>query len=62
MQRYLHESGGAAQRFFGAFPVLAHANAVNNPFAMYRKAIRQENLRKGDMLSDPINLFDMAPT
>lgn len=59
MQRYLHESG-APRSAFGAFPVLAHANAVNNPNAMYRKAIRQETYEKADMLSDPINLFDMA--
>ena len=26
---------------FGAFPIIAHANAVNNPNALYRKAIRQ---------------------
>ncbi|MFA5837008.1 MAG: thiolase domain-containing protein [Bellilinea sp.] len=59
MQRYLHESG-APRSVFGAFPVLAHANAVNNPNAMYRKAIRQEAYEKADILSEPINLFDLA--
>ncbi len=59
MQRYLHDSG-APRSVFGAFPVLAHANAVNNPNAMYRKAIRQEAYEKTDILSEPINLFDLA--
>lgn len=59
MQRYLHDSG-APRSTFGAFPVLAHANAVHNPYAMYRKAIRQETYEKADILSDPINLFDLA--
>ena len=59
MQRYLHDSG-APRSVFGAFPLLAHANAVNNPYAMYRKAIRQEAYEKADILSDPINLFDLA--
>jgi len=59
MQRYLHDSG-APRSVFGAFPVLAHANAVNNPNAMYRKAIRQEAYEKADILSEPINLFDLA--
>jgi len=59
MQRYLHETG-APRSTFGTFPVLAHANAVHNPYAMYRKAIRQETYEKADILSDPINLFDLA--
>ena len=59
MQRYLHDTG-APRSTFGAFPVLAHANAVHNPNAMYRKAIRQEAYEKADILSDPINLFDLA--
>jgi acetyl-CoA C-acetyltransferase len=59
MQRYLHDSG-APRSVFGAFPLLAHANAVNNPNAMYRRAIRQEAYEKADILSDPINLFDLA--
>ncbi|MHB8934305.1 MAG: thiolase C-terminal domain-containing protein, partial [Bellilinea sp.] len=59
MQRYLHDTG-APRSAFGAFPLLAHANAVNNPNAMYRKTIRQEAYDRADILSDPINLFDLA--
>jgi acetyl-CoA C-acetyltransferase len=39
----------------------AHANAVNNPYAMFRKAIKPETYAKAEMVSDPINMFDMAP-
>ncbi|WP_322793666.1 thiolase C-terminal domain-containing protein [Bellilinea sp.] len=59
MQRYLHQYG-APRSAFGAFPVLAHANAVNNPFAMYRKAIQQETYEKAEPLAEPLNLFDLA--
>ncbi len=59
MQRYLHQYG-APRSSFGAFPVLAHANGVNNPYAMYRKAIRQEVYEKADPLAEPVNLFDLA--
>ena len=45
----------------GALPILAHANAANNPYAMYRKAISSEAYSKAGMVSDPLNLFDAAP-
>ena len=59
MQRYLHQYG-APRSAFGAFPVLAHTNAVHNPYAMYRKAIRQESYEKAEALADPVNLYDLA--
>ncbi len=59
MQRYLHQYG-APRSAFGAFPLLAHANGVNNPYAMYRKAIRQEMYEKAEPLAQPVNLFDLA--
>ncbi len=60
MQRYLYEYG-VPRSVFGAFPMLAHANAVNNAHAMYRKAIRREAYDNAAMVSDPINLMDVAP-
>jgi acetyl-CoA C-acetyltransferase len=60
MQRYLHEyhlPGDA----LGGFPMLAHANAVNNPYAMYRRAISMETYSAADKINDPLNLFDAAP-
>jgi acetyl-CoA C-acetyltransferase len=60
MRRYLYQYE-APRESFAAFPLLAHANAVNNPNAMYRKAVSAEAYGRAGMVSDPINLFDMAP-
>ncbi len=60
MQRYLYETG-APREAFGAFPVIAHANGVSNPHAMFRKAISQEAYQKAGMVSQPLNMFDVAP-
>jgi acetyl-CoA C-acetyltransferase len=60
MQRYLYEYG-VPRGVFGAFPILAHANAANNPNAMYRKAIRRESYDNAALVSDPLNLMDVAP-
>ncbi len=60
MQRYLYEYD-APRQAFGAFPALAHANAVNNPNAMFRKAISQAAYERAGVTSAPLNLFDAAP-
>ena len=60
MQRYIHEYN-AERAAFAAFPVLAHRNAVGNPAAMYRRAIKESTYHRATMLSDPLNLFDAAP-
>ncbi len=60
MQRYIHEYN-AERAAFAAFPVLAHRNAVGNPAAMFRRAIKESTYRRATMLSDPLNLFDAAP-
>lgn len=60
MQRYLHEYQVPTDGLAG-FALTAHANAVNNPYAMFRKAITLETYRKAEMVSEPLNLFDMAP-
>ncbi len=59
MQRYLGDYGVIHQAFAG-FSVTAHANAVANPNAMYRKAISAEAYEKAEMVSEPLNLFDVA--
>ncbi len=59
MRRYIHEFG-APRSVFGAFPVLAHANGVNNPNAMFRKAIRQESYENAEPIAEPLNMFDQA--
>ena len=60
MARYL-DAYKQPREAMGALPILAHANAVNNPYAMYRKAISSEAYSKAGMVSDPLNLFDAAP-
>jgi acetyl-CoA C-acetyltransferase len=60
MQRYLYEYG-VSRDVFANFPILAHANAVNNPNAMFRKAIRREMYDNASMVSDPVNLMDVSP-
>ena len=60
MQRYLHDYQ-APRTAFAGFSMLAHANAVNNPNAMFRRAITREAYEKADMICDPLNLYDMAP-
>ncbi|HEX2991211.1 MAG TPA: thiolase domain-containing protein [Anaerolineales bacterium] len=60
MKRYMHEHGVPSDGFAG-FALTAHANGVANPCAMFRKAIKPETYAKAEMVSDPINMFDMAP-
>lgn len=60
MKRYMHEYQVPADGFAG-FAVTAHANGAGNPFAMFRKAIKPETYARAEMVSDPVNMFDMAP-
>jgi acetyl-CoA C-acetyltransferase len=60
MKRYVHENQIPADGFAG-FALTAHANGVGNPCAMFRKAIKPETYAKAELVSDPLNMFDMAP-
>lgn len=60
MRRYLHEFNISHDSFAG-FPVVAHANGVNNPNAMFRRAIKVASYQRAGMISDPLNMFDIAP-
>jgi len=60
MKRYLHENAVPDNGFAG-FALTAHANAANNPCAMFRKAIKPETYARAEMVGDLINIFDMAP-
>jgi len=60
MKRYMHEHNVPANGFAG-FALTAHANGVANKNAMFRKAIKPETYSKAEMVSDPLNMFDMAP-
>jgi acetyl-CoA C-acetyltransferase len=60
MKRYMHEYGVPKDGFAG-FAITAHANGVANKAAMFRKAIKPETYAKAEMVSEPLNMFDMAP-
>jgi acetyl-CoA C-acetyltransferase len=60
MRRYIHEFKVPPDGFSG-FALIAHANGEGNPNAMFRKAIKPEAYAKADMVSDPLNMFDIAP-
>ena len=60
MQRYIYENQ-VEREALAAFPMLAHANALNNPYAMYRKPLALETYLKAGMLAEPFNLYDIAP-
>jgi acetyl-CoA C-acetyltransferase len=60
MQRYIHEFKPPREAF-GEFALIAHANGANNPNAYFRKAIKKEAYANAEVISDPLNLFDMGP-
>lgn len=60
MRRYMHEFDVSHDSFAG-FPVVAHANGVNNPNAMFRRAIKVESYQRAGIISEPLNMFDVAP-
>jgi acetyl-CoA C-acetyltransferase len=60
MKRYMHENDVPGDGFAG-FALTAHANGAGNPCAMFRKPIKAEAYARAEMVSDPVNMFDMAP-
>jgi acetyl-CoA C-acetyltransferase len=60
MRRYLDVNQLPATALAG-FPILAHANAVNNPNAYFHRTINRETYERAGMISDPVNLYDKAP-
>ena len=60
LRRYLYEFDVPRSAFAG-FPLVAHANGAGNPNAMFRKPISVEAYDRADMVSEPLNLFDIAP-
>ncbi len=60
MRRYMHEFDIPADGLAG-FALTAHANGASNTNAMFQKAIKLETYQKAEMVSEPINMFDMAP-
>jgi acetyl-CoA C-acetyltransferase len=61
MRRYMHEHH-VPHEAFAPFPILAHVNALTNPHAMYHNLVSLEAYLQADPISDPLTLFDTAPT
>ena len=61
MRRYMHEYHVPADGFAG-FALTAHARGAGNPQAMFRKAISAEMYARAEMVSEPLNMFDVAPS
>jgi acetyl-CoA C-acetyltransferase len=61
MRRYMHEFD-VAHEVFAGFALTAHANGAGNPNAMFRKAITPDTYHRAGVVSDPLNLFDVAPS
>lgn len=60
MRRYMHEYDLMPEDF-AVFTVNAHANAVNNPYAMFRSAVTLDQYNKARPVAEPINVLDSAP-
>lgn len=60
MKRYMHEHNVPAGGFAG-FALTAHTNGAGNKYAMYRKAILPDAYSRAEMVSEPLNMFDIAP-
>jgi acetyl-CoA C-acetyltransferase len=59
-RRYTHENHVPVDGLAG-FPLTSHANGAGNKNAMYRKAIALDAYQKAETVSEPLNIFDMAP-
>jgi acetyl-CoA C-acetyltransferase len=60
MRRYMHEHGYRKEDFAN-FAINAHANAANNPNAMFRAPITARQFADAKPVADPINLLDSSP-
>jgi len=60
MRRYMHEFGYRREDLAG-FTVNAHANAVNNPYAMFQRPVSAEAFARAGMIASPISLLDSSP-
>ncbi len=60
MRRYMYEFGYRKEDF-APFTINAHANGMNNPYAMFHMKVTPEAYAKARMIADPINLLDSSP-
>jgi acetyl-CoA C-acetyltransferase len=57
---YLH-TYGYGRDILDAVAIKNHANAVNNPYAQFRKVITPEDIANSPMVADPLTLYDCSP-
>ena len=60
MQRYMFEHGYKKEDF-APFAINAHANAIHNPYAMFRSPITHKQFAESKMIADPVSLLDSSP-
>lgn len=60
MNRYMVEHEVSHADFAG-FAVVAHANGVNNPNAMFRRPITAEQFVRSGVVASPIGMLDASP-
>ena len=60
MRRYMYEFD-CQREDFAPFAINAHANAVNNPYAMFQRPISAKAFAKASMIASPVSLLDSSP-
>lgn len=60
MRRYMHEYDLVPEDF-AMFSMNAHANAANNPYAMFQSPITFEQYKRARSVAEPINVMDSSP-
>ncbi len=60
MRRYMHEYDLVPEDF-APFSLNSHANAANNPYAMFRSPVTLEQYKRARNVADPISVMDSAP-
>src|SRR3972149_1236512 len=58
-REYMHKYG-VPHEAIAEFPVLCHANALDNPNAQFHKKISVEDVLKSPLVADPLRLFDCS--
>ena len=60
MRRYMYEYDLVPEDF-AAFSMNAHANAANNPYAMFKSPITLDQYKHARHVADPISIMDSSP-
>ena len=55
------ERHGLTREVLAMVPVKAHSNALQNPYAHFRKPVDSDRVLSSPMVADPLRVFDCAP-